>query len=586
MSFFNSVKRLFGFGYDDFDEEFGEDATVIPRKGTASEDTPVIKPNVEIPQEEVTAKNDVQIPFDAIFDHVIEVFNKSLPTFLSSSVDPAAQRKYLYDTLDESVKDYVSQLSKQIAEDTRKNWKTDRDKILQQVSELQEKEKKSEDRISEVKNLQLSAERQKRAFAEKVHDLENQISKLEADREQLQLENRSLINKIKVCSVQENDIEALNAEIANLKVQLEQANAQTIPDESNESYADEISALKHRVEEIESENSVLKTELLAVKNENKEIKENSKRVSDEKSTLQAKNEELREARDLIGDERNVLQVENAKLKSDNETVIAENNSLKEDISSLTLKIQQYETKTGMADQMVTDFNQIAANAKKELEFKKKECLELQERINGFIIDSKSQSDHLEKAESTIADLESKLSLSNEQLQATQNELAEAHENLSVLDEIQQMVEQFESVKEKKDAKIAELSSQKGSLEQEITSLKKTIEQNLIAHAQSEAELRQEIAELKSKPQVEVLHEDVIKDEDVIVSDTFHSEDSDMPKISAIDETLDNTDWLSPCPTEEELKKSEAAGADKPQLLNTTTTKRVVHNDEGQLSIDW
>ena len=72
---------------------------------------------------------------------------------------------------------------------------------------------------------------------------------------------------------------------------------------------------------------------------------------------------------------------------------------------------------------------------------------------------------------------------------------------------------------------------------------------------------------------------------MINSDTHHSEDSDMPKISAIDETLDNTDWLSPCPTEEELKKSEATDADKPQLLNTTT-KRVVHNDEGQLSIDW
>lgn len=586
MSFFNSVKRLFGFGDDDFDEEFGEDATVIPRKGTASEDTLVIKPNIEISQEKMAVKNDVQIPFDEIFDHVIEVFNKSLPAFLSSSVDPAAQRKYLYDTLDESVKDYVSQLSKQIAEDTRKNWKTDRDKILQQVSELQEKERKSEDRISEAKNLQLSAERQKRAFAEKVHDLENQISKLEADREQLQLENRSLINKIKVCSVQENDIEALNTENANLKAQLEQANAQAIPDESNESYADEINTLKQRVEEMESENSGLKTELLAVKNENEEIKENSKRVSDEKSTLQAENEKLREALDLVGDEKNALQAENATLKSDNETVIAENKSLKEDNSSLTLKIQQYETKTGMADQMVTDFNQIAANAKKELELKKKECLDLQERINGFIIDSKSQSDNLEKAENTIADLENKLALSNEQLQATQNELVEAHENLSVLDEIQQMVEQFESVKEKKDAKISELFSQKGSLEQEITSLKKTIEQNLIAHAQSEAELRQEIAELKSKPQVDVVPEDVIEDEEVIVSDALHSENSDMPKISAIDETLDNTDWLSPCPTEEELKKSETAGAEKPQLLNTTTTKRVVHNDEGQLSIDW
>lgn len=566
MSFFNSVKRLFGFGDDDFEEEFGEDATVIPRKGSVSEETPIVKTVVVSPQEEVTAKNDVQIPFDAIFDHVIEVFNKSLPTFLSASVDPAAQRKYLYDTLDESVKEYVSQLSKQVAEDTRKNWKTDKEKILQQVSELQEKERKSEERISEAKNLQLSAERQKRAFAEKVHDLENQISKLEADREQLQLEKMSLINKIKVCSVQENDIEALNAEIANLKAQLEQTKTvpATVSNENNDELADEINALRQRVSEIEAENSNLKSELLAVKTENAEIKEDCKQISEEKMALQT---------------------ENTVLKSDKETAIVENNNLKADNSSLSLKIQQYETKSGMADQMVTDLNQIAANAKKELEIKKHECLDLQERINAFIIDSKSQSDHLEKAEITIADLQSKLALSNEQLQATQSELAEAHENLSALDEIQQMVEQFEIVKEKKDAKITELSSQKKSLEQEVISLKKTIEQNLKDYAQSEAELRQEISELKSRPVIETIPDEVFEEEKSELLSTSSIEDSDMPKISAIDETLDNTDWLSPCPTEEEMKISEV-NSDRTQILNTTTTKRVVHNDEGQLSIDW
>lgn len=566
MSFFNSVKRLFGFGDDDFEEEFGEDATVIPRKGSVSEETPIVKTVVVSPQEEVTAKNDVQIPFDAIFDHVIEVFNKSLPTFLSASVDPAAQRKYLYDTLDESVKEYVSQLSKQVAEDTRKNWKTDKEKILQQVSELQEKERKSEERISEAKNLQLSAERQKRAFAEKVHDLENQISKLEADREQLQLEKMSLINKIKVCSFQENDIEALNAEIANLKAQLEQTKTvpATVSNENNDELADEINALRQRVSEIEAENSNLKSELLAVKTENAEIKEDCKQISEEKMALQT---------------------ENTVLKSDKETAIVENNNLKADNSSLSLKIQQYETKSGMADQMVTDLNQIAANAKKELEIKKHECLDLQERINAFIIDSKSQSDHLEKAEITIADLQSKLALSNEQLQATQSELAEAHENLSALDEIQQMVEQFEIVKEKKDAKITELSSQKKSLEQEVISLKKTIEQNLKDYAQSEAELRQEISELKSRPVIETIPDEVFEEEKSELLSTSSIEDSDMPKISAIDETLDNTDWLSPCPTEEEMKISEV-NSDRTQILNTTTTKRVVHNDEGQLSIDW
>ncbi len=143
------------------------------------------------------------------------------------------------------------------------------------------------------------------------------------------------------------------------------------------------------------------------------------------------------------------------------------------------------------------------------------------------------------------------------------ELREAQESLSALDEINSRLDEFESVKKKKDARISELASQLKeaqtralSAENEIISLKKTIEANLYNQADSEKELHDEIARLKSQLSEKETHPDITKKR------------KGRTRVSVIDESLDNTDWLvaptsSPATTKDDAPKDDDFGYKEP-----------------------
>ena len=506
MPFFENIKKLFGFG-DEYDDEYGEDATVTLR---SSGDNSPSKTDVDIKntdEEEIISPVADNVPVEKIFEHVVQVFNKSLPEFLATSVNPEQQKKYLFETLDNSIKEYLAGVSETVAENTRRQWKDERNKIQQKLADLSEKERKSEEKITEAKNLQLSAERQKRAFAERVHDLENQIAKLEADREQLQLENRSLINKVKVNSVQEGDYAAMREEIAELKSQLE---------------------IAKKTAEV---------------NENVPVQTNDEELQKEIENLKAKVEEL---------------------SADKQTM--------EEL------IFNYKTKTEVADQMVVDLNNIAATAKQSLADKEKECDEQKAKIETILAENNSQSEKLKNSESAVTELQNKLTLANEELESLQAELSEATENLSVLNEIQAMVEKFEEVKKDKDTKISELSKTNKKLEEEIDSLKATLSQNMMDNANTISVLQQEIAALKNK-----------SSDDISDADNEQDNKSDNGeqtlKISAIDETLDNTDWLSPFPSEDEIKANDiVSDTDSTFGYKPPVKKNNPPEDSGQMSL--
>lgn len=504
MPFLDNIKKLFGFG-DEYDEEYGEDATVTMRSSGDNYAPKTEKNNTNTENEEIISPGVENVPVEKIFEHVVQVFNKSLPDFLATSVDVEQQKKYLFDTLDNSIKEYLAGVSDTVAENTRRQWKNERNKIQQQIAELSDKERKSEEKITEAKNLQLSAERQKRAFAERVHDLENQIAKLEADREQLQLENRSLINKVKVNSVQEGDYVAMREEIAELKSQLEEA--------------------KKALE----------------LNENAPVQVNDKNLSDEIQNLKAQIEQLS----------------------------ADKKSLEELISN-------YKTKTEVADQMVFDLNNIAAVAKQNLADKEKECNEQKAKIDNIEAEKKSQSEKLKKSEDAVSELQNKLNLANEELESLNAELSEATENLSMLNEIQAMVEKFEGVKKDKDAKISELSTINKKLEGEIDSLKTTLSQNMMDNANTISVLQQEIASLKNVS---------LEKESIDEIDDKQNNDEKPLKISAIDMSLDNTDWLSPFPSEDEIKANDiVSDSDSSFGYKPPVKKNNPPEDSGQMSL--
>ena len=136
------------------------------------------------------------------------------------------------------------------------------------------------------------------------------------------------------------------------------------------------------------------------------------------------------------------------------------------------------------------------------------------------------------------------------------------------------------MKKDKDTKISELSKTNKKLADEIDSLKATLSQNMMDNANTISVLQQEITQLKNKS---------IEEEDIVDSDNEKDNKSDNDeqtlKISAIDETLDNTDWLSPFPTEDEIKANDiVSDTDSTFGYKPPVKKNNPPEDSGQMSL--
>ncbi len=266
MAFFEKLRRAFGFDDSaDYDDEIGGiDATVTPlrqrreencsgitsdgvacdsdikadardtdadansaammsaeEKGAsqASIDETAASVCTEKTQDGYTATEGA-VPAE-IFRTVVAIFNRSLPDFLESSVDTSRQEQYLYNALEKGMKGYLDSLEVQARRRYQELRQSDMLKVENELKQLREGLRQKEEDSTEARKLQLSAERQKRALTERVHDLEKQIATMEADAEQLDLENKSLVNKLRLSAIQENDLENAKAEDAERSATIE-----------------------------------------------------------------------------------------------------------------------------------------------------------------------------------------------------------------------------------------------------------------------------------------------------------------------------------------------------------------------------
>ena len=82
-----------------------------------------------------------------------------------------------------------------------KEWEETRRKLIEEVEDLRQQKQQLEQRREESKGERLSNQRQKRAMTERINDLESKVNTLEAEKEQLLLENRSMVNRMRVAGV-------------------------------------------------------------------------------------------------------------------------------------------------------------------------------------------------------------------------------------------------------------------------------------------------------------------------------------------------------------------------------------------------
>lgn len=514
MSFFNGLKKAFGFGEDDLDEEVeGIDARVTPYRRRdeaersqedavgASADASVSLSDAarDAAQPHAAEPSALEAPAavspDVIFEAVVKIFNEALPQFLGESVDEKRQREYLYRALDGSMKSYLEQVAADARRHCGEQFEGERRSLHQEIETLREKARQEENGLEELKKQQLSAERQKRALSEKVHELEKLTATLQAENEQYMLENKSLLNKIRLTSVTASVAEGANDETEALAAKIEELNALVASQKAqNEALQAELEAQKAAAEVATSE---------AVKAETDALKEAAEKAD-------------REAKE------NMMALDSNRRK-------------------LTAVTEQLQTATAEVEHLREQLEEANEN------------LRIVEDLN----------EKMKKLEETHLRYEAEKRTLRDQLLAQKEELAKRDEEKRTYDEVIAM----------KDNRIRTLEDQAGSL-------RKTIENNLYEHARTEGVLREEIErlnnrryQLKEEKQEASAAEPSPADtpapadapvaapaEDAAKEAKPKSRRGRKPKmkISAIDESITDTDWLVASPPAK--KKGEAEDA--------------------------
>lgn len=201
MSFFDAFKRALGFGPDPdliSDSDTVDDPDVVAESADASEP----RKEAEDSSADTPAAPSVDPDIKArIFDGAVAVFNEALPSFLRDTVDAGAQSKKLAEALDKGLDEYLTNLMSVAEQYAEARLKGAADTARRDAEKLRADMQLIEQQRVSLREQQLSADRRRRALSDRVTDLEQQLANAEAEREQYELENRSLLNKLRVADV-------------------------------------------------------------------------------------------------------------------------------------------------------------------------------------------------------------------------------------------------------------------------------------------------------------------------------------------------------------------------------------------------
>lgn len=453
MPFFDKIRQALGFSDtdDDIDDAVIQDDAPskmyahVQHKADTGE-----KPSAQTAQDKnIAAAPDTHSDAEmagAIFDKVLEIFNQSLPGFLQQSVDPAAQRQYLYKSLDDGLKAYIAGLKDKAAHEAEARWRKDNDALQASVKTLEQRAREIDEKRSEISQKQLSSDRQRRALNERVHDLESTVARLEAEKEQFELERQSMVNKLKVASVYEKENNDLREQLNDLR-----ANNLKAGNGSNADNSTEIDALNAQIGTLNDQLKQFQTQTEEAKaqaeNAQKQAAE-QKKISED--TVAKLNDQILE-----------LQIElEAAPKDDGTATIAKLNARIEELGAQAAEqAKQAELQNKQAEEA------SAAHTAQIKELEDKLAAAPKDDGKAVIAELNAQ---IEKLGNTISSLQSQVEAERHNTDQARKTIAELQRQIDEADpmddpeiqaqlkQIQERLDQYEGVKKRNEETIATL----------------------------------------------------------------------------------------------------------------------------------
>lgn len=272
----NSFWRALGFrSHDDDIDELADCPSALPVQSSRHATEPDDALQVAAPAEEVgtlTAEascGEIPEPSDGacinepesfplnIFDSLLEVFNEAQPDFIRKCLDMDAQRRYLYNCVDASFRDYILRIKDSARDEACRERDNEHRRMTEEIDNLRGQVKDNGKTTDDLKAVRASADRQKRTFNERIRDLERQLAAAMAEKEQYDLEVKSLMNKLKVQQVQQSEVQELDelrTRLADANKQITAMNAANAMRETSEAASRrEIESLRAKVKELTSQ---------------------------------------------------------------------------------------------------------------------------------------------------------------------------------------------------------------------------------------------------------------------------------------------------------------------------------------------
>lgn len=530
MSFFGGLKKALGWSGDN---EEDEDYITYD----SSSDEQPLAGNKDVV---VEFSNPDEIP-DGVFDGLIDIINSNLSPMVLKCLDVEAEKKYLYEALGPKFSAFVKETRDKSLSVARAEWEREKTEMNGKIEDFKARCDNAENEMKEMKAVKMSEDRQKSALKERIRGLEDKVAAAEAEKEQYDLENKSLLNKLKVSQVRndaneeaEKEIQELTAQVVALRKKLAEGGAD---DERvkqlEEEYKSKMEINNALMNEIRNEAAKSK-EALGVK-EAELADLNAKLVEAEaKATeLEQKNVELESKSAEALDEL-------AKAKSELETAknelaeVSENQDLLDDIQEQLTKVEDFKKKK---EEEIATLNEKVLVLEQE-KAKAVEAVRDEEILKG-----------------RIAELELELSSCNEKITALSQENTDT---LEMLHKRNELVDEQKAELETGKVELEKLRTSFDSLSSAYEALKLSheTETNALKTADVEktAKFQAEIAELQAKLSVNGKIDDFLVDEDLrqAVEETFNVE---------LDET-GFEDFATPVVNEEKTEEKTVETADE------------------------
>ena len=543
MGFFNKLKSALGYSDSDYDEDDELDgfnpAHRTPYVNPFKKDEPVpdlsgLEQPAEQPSTAVAevkaapvAEVEEQLP-DGVFDGIITIINGNLPEFVRDCIDIEKERKAVSVAMGPKFRDYVLNLRRTSLEEARTQWIDERNALTGKLAQSNQRADEAVRKASEIKDRLMSEERQRRAIVERSHDLEARIADLEAQHEQEQLQNKGLLNKIKVMQLQVTDSQKDAEEITRLNKLINDQRTRLA----------KIVDLEAQIAELNAENDSLKRQL----DEMQQSAEAQEIADEYKSKMEVANALINELRSTAAAKEQEAKALSEKLVVATNEITGLQDDLKaaqeelEIAAEIQEKIEQFEVIKERKDAEIRNLrNQLAQS---------KDADVAAASANSALAQSRSECDAL-KAQ--LAELQKKV--------AEQAEVSRAHdvETANQIDRLKTTADKAEKARKTMSGELDEARARVDELTATLNRYKadnmsfdvqvKNLKANIKDRDAEIGELRRmldakgvEVGEIDITP----FNADEIGDEDASV-------------VSAIDD-IDNIDWLMPSPPSEPEEK--------------------------------